>query len=197
MARLIRDGVDVFRLNMAHGSGTWAAEIVGRIRQVSHRVGRHVAVMMDVKGPEIRTGEVEQPIKLTAGSELLLWTSPVPVAVGATNGFASLPTSRRFRSTIPIWQQTFTWGPQSWSTVDYCDLKVLDKNPESVRCEVLTPGMLGSRRHINLPGVHVNLPAVTEKDKDDLRAGVEAGVDFVALSFARSADDVRDVAELT
>lgn len=190
LTRLIRDGVDVVRLNMAHGNGTWASEIVGRIRQVSHRIGRHVAVMMDVKGPEIRTGDLEEPIKLAAGSELLLRTSPVPVAVGATNDFAPAD-----HATVSVNYPSLAADIHVGATIlvdsGLLRLKVLDKNPEGVRCEVLTPGVLGSRRHLNLPGVHVKLPAVTEKDKEDLRAGVEAGIDFVALSFARSADDVR------
>ena len=62
-----------------------------------------------------------------------------------------------------------------------------------MRCEVLTPGKLGSRRHINLPGVHVNLPSLTAKDRDDLRAGVDAGIDFVALSFVRQAEDIKEL----
>jgi pyruvate kinase len=112
--------------------------------------------------------------------------------VGATNDFAS-PEFAAVTVNYPDLAADVHLGATILVDSGLLRLKVLDKDSESVRCEVLTPGMLGSRRHINLPGVHVNLPAVTEKDKDDLRAGVEAGIDFVALSFARSADDVREL----
>ena len=75
-------------------------------------------------------------------------------------------------------------------------LRIIDKDSTHIRATVLTPGVLGSRRHINLPGVHVKLPALTEKDEDDLRAGVVAGIDFVALSFVREAEDVLTPASL-
>ena len=85
---LIRHGVDVFRLNMAHCTGPWAAELVGRIRQASDRVGRQVAVMMDVKGPEIRTGDLDKPMALAAGDRLHLQNAPVVVGVGPSSQFA-------------------------------------------------------------------------------------------------------------
>ena len=69
-------------------------------------------------------------------------------------------------------------------------MEVVEKNETSLRCRVTTPGMLGSRRHINLPGVDVNLPSLTEKDERDIRVGVEAGCDFFALSFVRRRDDI-------
>src|SRR5207342_1165953 len=75
-------------------------------------------------------------------------------------------------------------------------LQVLDKSETHVHCRVLTPGKLGSRRHINLPGVDVNLPSLTEKDEVDVRAGVEAGLDFVALSFVRKSEDVLRLRQL-
>ncbi len=190
LEKLIHRGVDVFRLNMAHGSGSWASDIIRRIRQVSDSVGRQVAVMMDVKGPEIRTGPLDEPIELIAGSRIHLKTAPVAVAAGPPDvvthpAVASVSVNYR--------ELAGDVGVGATILVDsgLLRLKVLEKDSEGILCEVLTPGMLGSRRHINLPGVHVNLPAVTDKDKEDLRAGVEAGIDFVALSFARSAADVQ------
>lgn len=190
LAKLIRQGVDVFRLNMAHGSDWWAADIIARIRNVSESVGRQVAVMMDIKGPEIRTAELDEPIELRAGSQLLLHASPVAVPVGPSSEFVS-PSTTSIAVNYPWLAQDVVIGLTILVDSGLLRLKVLEKESEGVLCEVLTSGMLGSRRHINLPGVHVNLPAVTEKDKKDLRAGVQAGIDFVALSFARSANDVR------
>ncbi len=175
---------------MAHGSGEWAVEIIGRIRQVSNQVGRQVAVMIDVKGPEIRTGEIDEPLKLMAGTRLHFQCAPVAVAVGTSGDFveSGVPS-------ISVNYRDFAKDVRVGSTIlvdsGLLRFRVLEKDSDGVLCEALTSGVLGSRRHINLPGVHVNLPAVTDKDKDDLRLGVQAGVDFVALSFARSAEDVR------
>ena len=163
---------------MAHGTGEWAASLIQRIREVSNKLGRHVAVMMDVKGPEIRTGPLAEPIDLKAGDILELHT------VTATDGVRSvfvnypgLPTDVKVGATILL-------------DSGLMRLVVVELDPTHVRCRVLTPGKLGSRRHINLPGVDVGLPSLTEKDEKDVRAGVAAGIDFVALSFVRKSQDV-------
>ncbi len=186
LAQLILAGVDVMRLNMAHGSVEWIAEVMQRVRDVSREVGREVAIMLDVKGPEIRTGAVAAPIQLLAGGILELHTQPL----GAMTGMGDDGTTR-----VNVNYPDLPRDVQVDMTVlvdsGLLRLKVLAKDTTTVRCEVMTPGMLGSRRHINLPGVEISLPALTEKDKNDLRAGVAGGMDFVALSFVRRADDVQ------
>ncbi|MEM9367504.1 MAG: pyruvate kinase [Planctomycetota bacterium] len=178
---LIRMGVDVIRLNMAHGSVEWVAEVVARIREVSRELGRHVAVMMDVKGPEIRTGPVEADIELKPGDRVCLQcTSGTPVLEAdhrVSVNYRDLPNDVAVGSTVLV-----DSGLLRWQVVEKSDCEVL--------CEVVIAGKLGSRRHINLPGVFVNLPALTEKDKRDLAAGVKAGIDFVALSFVRRGEDI-------
>lgn len=179
LGQLISGGVDVLRLNMAHGTGEWAAEMIARVRAVSREKGRHVAVMMDIKGPEIRTGVVAQPIELAAGDVFELFTEgPTPGIRGVSVNYVGLPGDVKVGATILV-------------DSGLMRLEVIEIDPAHVRCRVLTPGKLGSRRHINLPGVDVNLPALTEKDERDVRAGVAAGLDFVALSFARKAEDVQ------
>lgn len=178
LGQLIAAGVDVLRLNMAHGSGAWAASLIARVRQVSARVGRHVAVMMDVKGPEIRTGVVDQPLELAVDDELELYTeTPTPGVRGVSVNYPGLPTDVTLGTTILL-------------DSGLLRLSVLELDRTHVRCRVLTAGKLGSRRHINLPGIEVSLPALTEKDELDVRAGVAAGLDFVALSFVRKSEDV-------
>lgn len=184
LTALIDAGVDIFRLNMAHGSRQWVAEIVQRIRQISARVGRHVAVMMDVKGPEIRTGELDQPVELGIGDQLRFHTGPVPEQNGGVTNISV---------NYPSFPEDVAVGATVLVDSGLLRLQVMEKDAVSVRCLVMTPGKLGSRRHINLPGTSVKLPALTEKDEADLRAGVEAGIDFVALSFVRRADDVREL----
>ncbi|TWT54367.1 Pyruvate kinase [Rubripirellula amarantea] len=185
LIELIQAGVDVVRLNMAHGSPEWVIEIVATIRRISNQINRQVAVMMDVKGPEIRTGLVEHPIELKKGDQLMLVTknaqsmegSSIPVVDVNYEGF---PDAVEIGATVLVDSGLMRW-------------KVVSKTDSSVTCEVRTNGTLSSRRHINLPGVHVDLPALTEKDQVDLRAGVEAGIDFVALSFVRRAEDIHQL----
>jgi pyruvate kinase len=176
--QLIRSGVDVIRLNMAHTTGEWVAVLIARIREISRTVGRHVAIMMDVKGPEIRTGVVTAPLELKAGEIFELHTGQLPEGVhGIDVNYPGLPADVKIGATVLV-------------DSGLLQLEVLEKTEVSVRCKVLTPGRLGSRRHINLPGVDVNLPALTQKDERDLQDGVAAGIDFVALSFVRRAEDV-------
>jgi pyruvate kinase len=178
LGQLIAAGVDVLRLNMAHGSGEWAAALIGRVRQVSARAGRHVAVMMDVKGPEIRTGVVPEPLELSVDDELELYTvAPTPGVRGVSVNYPGLPGDVALGTTILL-------------DSGLMRLSVIELDATHVRCRVLTAGKLGSRRHINLPGIEVSLPALTEKDELDVKAGVAAGLDFVALSFVRKSDDV-------
>lgn len=184
LADLIASGVDVLRLNMAHGTGEWVGQIASRIRAVSAHVGRHVALMIDVKGPEIRTGPLDSPIDLTVGMTFRLQTDIKEAVVGESLSipvnYSDLPKDVEVGATILI-------------DSGLIRVRVIERGDVYLACEVVTPGMLGSRRHINLPGVEVNLPALTEKDRSDLVAGIDAGVDFVALSFVRKAADVDEL----
>jgi pyruvate kinase len=134
--------------------------------------------MMDVKGPEIRTGIVSEPIALKAGDTFEFYThAPTPGVRGVDVNYPGLPADVKLGATVLV-------------DSGLIRLEVVDKDDTHVRCRVLVPGVLGSRRHINLPGVHVRLPALTAKDEEDLRLGAETGVDFVALSFARQGEDI-------
>ncbi len=178
LRELIISGVDVIRLNMAHGTGEWVAALLKRIREVSHDVERHVAVMMDVKGPEIRTGAVAEPIELKTGDTFEFYTvKPTEGVLGVDVNYPGLANDVNVGATVLV-------------DSGLIRLQVIEKDATHVRCRVITPGKLGSRRHINLPGVDVNLPALTEKDERDIRVGVTAGIDFVALSFVRKSEDI-------
>ncbi|MGE3513019.1 MAG: pyruvate kinase, partial [Vicinamibacterales bacterium] len=178
LERLIRAGIDVIRLNMAHATTEWVRTIVRRIRDASASVARQVAVMMDVKGPEIRTGVVSEPIVLEPGQTFTLYTTPVPAgAAGVDVNYPGLPLDVQVGATVLLDNGLIR-------------MQVVDRDQTSLVCRVTTPGRIGSRRHINLPGVDVNLPSLTEKDELDVRVGVEAGCDFFALSFVRRPDDI-------
>jgi pyruvate kinase len=178
LGKLILAGLDVMRLNMAHGTDDWVTSVVKRIRKASVEVRRHVAVMMDVKGPEIRTGVVAEPIELKSGELFELYTT------GPRNGVRGIDVN------YPGLPQDVNVGATVLLDSGLIRMEVVEKDETSIRCRVTTPGRLGSRRHINLPGVDVNLPSLTEKDGRDIRVGVEAGCDFFALSFVRRADDI-------
>lgn len=183
LAQLIRSGVDVIRLNMAHASHEWTRKIIRRIRDVSRELGHEVAIMMDIKGPEIRTGDVAVPIELRPGEIF---------------DFTVKPESTRDRAeeirSVDVNYRNLVNDIQVGDTVlvdnGLIRLEVLEKRDSHIRCRVLTPGQLSSRRHINLPGVHVNLPSFTEKDRGDTLVGISEGIDFVALSFVREAADI-------
>ncbi|MCB1231858.1 MAG: pyruvate kinase [Verrucomicrobiae bacterium] len=181
LAKLITAGVDILRLNMAHASHQWVKDAMWFIREASSEVGRHVAVMMDVKGPEIRTGVVDSPIEVKTGDrfefhiESATATGDVPAV---SVNYPGLPNDLEVGTTVLV-------------DSGIIRMRVFEKDDSRVRCEVLTPGKIGSKRHLNLPGVYVNLPSLTKKDEDDLAAGVEVGIDFVALSFVRQAEDIR------
>ncbi|MEO7413013.1 MAG: pyruvate kinase [Opitutaceae bacterium] len=186
LEKLIRAGADVIRLNMAHAKHDWTRMVIRRIREVTARVGRDVAIMMDIKGPEIRTGDVAAPIELKAGE---IFDFTVRPGMSAERGGGS----EEVRS-VDVNYKDLVNDIKVGDTVlvdnGLIRLEVLEKQEAHIRCRVMIPGQLSSRRHINLPGVKVNLPAFTEKDRGDATVGLEEGIDFVALSFVREAADV-------
>jgi len=182
LVKLIEAGVDVVRLNMAHAKHDWTRMIIRRIRAASKITGREVAIMMDIKGPEIRTGDVAAPIELKVG-EIFDFT----VKPGEGNGDVEVRSvDVNYRNLV----NDIKVGDTVLVDNGLIRLEVLEKNEARIRCRVLNAGELKSRRHINLPGVHVNLPSFTEKDRGDTLVGIEEGIDLVALSFVREADDI-------
>lgn len=181
LRELIDEGVDVCRLNMAHASHDWTRMVIRRIKATCHEAGRQIAIMMDVKGPEIRTGDVEQPIALEKGSLLDLLCGE---AVAAADGIPSVTVN------YPNLDEDVLVGETVLVDSGLIRMTVKAVDDGRVRCEVIIPGELTSRRHINLPGVKVKLPALTAKDIADIAVGIEEGVDLFALSFVREADDL-------
>jgi len=182
LRRLLRAGVDVCRLNMAHATHEWTTEVISSLRAASEAEGRKVALMMDVKGPEIRTGPLEEPFQLERDEvfEFFLDQKAEPVSEGI----------RGVRINYPLLAEDVSVGATMLVDSGLMRLRVTEILPDRIRCLVRIGGELGSRRHINLPGVHVRLPSLTAKDRADIDIGVRLGVDFFALSFVRSPDDL-------
>jgi pyruvate kinase len=185
LGRLIDAGANVFRLNMSHARHDWARRVVKDIRAAADSRSLFIGIMMDTQGPAIRTGELPVPLELLPGQKFTL----------TVRG----EKSEEERS-VDVNYEDFVndINPGDVVLIDNgaIQMKVLAKQGNRVDCEVLTQGKLGSRRHINLPGVKVSLPALTAKDIDDVRLGLEIGVDFIALSFVREARDLRQLREL-
>lgn len=186
LEKMIRAGADIVRLNMAHAKHDWTRDVIRRIRAVSQRVGREVAIMMDIKGPEIRTGDLSMPIELKAGEIFDFTVRPgmSPERGGGAEEVRSVDVNYQdLVNDIKV-------GDEVLVDNGLLRLEVLEKNEARIRCRVLIPGELKSKRHINLPGVKVNLPSFTEKDRADSTVGLEEGIDFLALSFVREAKDI-------
>lgn len=186
LVKLMEAGVDVVRLNMAHATHQWTRDVIRRIRAASKKCGREVAIMMDIKGPEIRTGDVATPIELKAGEVFDFSVKPQVEGERAEEIRSVDVNYRNLVNDIRV-------GDTVLVDNGLIRLEVLEKNDARIRCRVLTPGELKSRRHINLPGVRVNLPSFTEKDRGDTLVGIEEGIDFVALSFVREGSDIHDL----
>ncbi len=183
LERLIAAGVDICRINMAHADHAWTREIIQRVRKVCDRVGRHIAIMMDVKGPEIRTGDVPETFELVAGETF-------DFTYGEGIGGVGEDGIRRVDVNYPGFSKDMNVGDTVLVDSGLIRLKVLKIVDQKVRCEVIIPGPLGNRRHINLPGVRVNLPALTKKDQGDVDVGIDENIEFFALSFVREPADL-------
>jgi pyruvate kinase len=185
LERLIHAGVDICRINMAHADHQSCREIIHRVRKVCDRVGRHIAILMDVKGPEIRTGDVSETFELKEGE---LFDFTFGEGLGGTNEEGI----RRVDVNYPGFAADMTVGDVVLVDSGLIRLKVLEIKGQRVRCKVLIPGPLGNRRHINLPGVRVKLPALTKKDQGDVDVGIAEEIDFFALSFVREPKDLEE-----
>jgi pyruvate kinase len=183
--RLIQKGSDVFRLNMSHATHDWVRNIVPRIRTLAQKAGRPVALLFDTQGPAIRTGDVKTSLHLKPG-DILEFT------------VRGAKSKERYSVDVnyPGFAEDVTVGDTILVDNGLIKLLVLDKGKNRVRCKVLTRAILGSRRHINLPGVHVNLPSLTAKDLADISLGVEMGADFIGLSFVREKNDIEQLRKL-
>ena len=180
LEQLILAGVDVCRLNMAHADHDWTRTMIRRVREVCRRTGRQIALLMDVKGPEIRTGDLPAPVELVAGQLLDL----LPHPGGPEDGVLAVTVN------YPNFGRDVAPGVTVLVDSGLIRCEVVSSSPDRVRCRVIVPAKLGSRRHINLPGVKISLPALTAKDRGDIDIGVQEQVDFFALSFVREADDI-------
>ena len=193
LTQLIEAGVDVCRFNMAHLDHNALRQAVSAVREACTAAGRRIGLLMDVKGPEIRTRDVEQPLQLTEGTRVTFSYQPPEFTTPAEPDSDNV---LQVGVNYPHLAESLSAGDTVLVDSGLIRLIVDESRDGRVECHVLFPGTLGNRRHINLPGIHVQLPAITDKDIADLNIGVELGFDFYALSFVRTASDLQQLRQL-
>ncbi len=182
---LMKAGADVFRLNFSHGDHAGKAEIIARLRDLSIQRRQAVAILGDLQGPKIRTGQMQGgSLELRAGQEVTITTREV---LGAGT---LIPTS------YPDLPRDVKPGDSILLDDGLMELEVLGVEADEVACRVRFGGTLKDRKGINLPGAKVSIPALTEKDREDLRFCIEQEIDYIALSFVRQASDVIELKDI-
>jgi len=181
---LIKAGMNVARLNFSHGTHDQHELRVAKIREVSKRLKMPVGILQDLQGPKIRVGKLDAPLQLAAGEEVCLYAS---TDVPPKNGCQLLPVD--FRELFDSVHE----GDKLLLDDGRLALEVTSAKGQLIHAKILVGGTLTSHKGINLPGVKLRIAGFTQKDKADLAFGISLGVDAVAISFVRSADDVREV----
>lgn len=186
LTTLVENGMNVMRLNFSHGNFEEHGARIDTIRSISAETGKNVAILLDTKGPEIRTVKLENgdDVLLTAGQEFTLSTDQ---SVVGNNSIVAV--------TYESLTEDLTVGNTVLLDDGLIELVVKSISGTNVVCEVLNTGELGENKGVNLPGVKVQLPALSPKDKGDLVFGCEQKVDFVAASFIRKKEDVLEIRE--
>jgi pyruvate kinase len=183
VAALVRSGLDAARLNLSHGSHEEHARRAQTVRDAAEEAGRPIALIADLQGPKLRIGELTEPVTLRRGEEIV-----VVGEAAALDG--ELPVSPAVIGDV------LQPGHDVLIDDGLVRLHVEEVENGRARCAVVVGGRISSHKGVNLPGVPLPIPSLTRKDVDDLRFALELGVDFVALSFVRSAADVRDLKDL-
>ncbi|AFA48064.1 pyruvate kinase [Acetobacterium woodii] len=179
LRELIINGMNVARLNFSHGSHEEHAARIKRIKEVRKELGIPIAIMLDTKGPEIRTGDLEnEKVELVTGENVTLTTEPIS------------GDQKHFSVSYKNLPKEVSAGCRILIDDGLIQLEVENTNETEINCRVLNGGTLGSKKSINIPGVNIELPALTEKDKSDIIFGIQQKVDYVAASFVRKPHDV-------
>ena len=183
LKKLIENGMDVARFNFSHGDHEEQKSRMDLLKELRQELNTNTAILLDTKGPEIRTGVLKggKRIMLKAGEQFTLTTEEI-------EGDES-KVSITYEGLV----QDVDAGRVILIDDGLIELKVVGKSEKEILCEVINGGELGERKGVNVPNVAVRLPAITEKDKDDIRFGVEQGIDFIAASFVRNAECVLEI----
>ena len=183
MRKLVQNGMDIARFNFSHGDHEEQKGRMDMLKKIREEENKPIAILLDTKGPEIRTGVLKdgKKVQLEAGETFTLTTDEI---VGDNK-------------IVSITYKGLVEDVKAGSTIliddGLIELKVKDKKGNNINCEVVNGGELGEKKGVNVPNVAIRLPAITDKDRDDLKFGVEQGVDFIAASFVRNAECILEI----
>ena len=180
---LVDAGMDVARFNFSHGDHAEHKERMDRLKAIRREKKIPVAILLDTKGPEIRTGKLEggQKVILKEGETLVLTTEDiVGNAERVSVSYKEMPSDLKTGDTVLV----------DDGLIELC---ITEIRGTDMVCRIVNGGELGERKGINLPNVSVKLPAITEKDKGDILFGIEQDIDYIAASFVRKAEDIREI----
>jgi pyruvate kinase len=180
---LVRAGLDVARLNFSHGSHEQKGELIRMVRRVSTEERKPICILADLQGPKIRTGKLKghKPVQLEEGGRLTITPQEIE------------GTAAKVGTTFKTLAENLERGSRILLSDGLIELRVDRIDGVDVVCEIVNGGTLGENKGINLPGIPVKVPSLTEKDEEDLIFAIGQGVDTIAVSFVRTADDVRHV----
>ena len=185
LKKLIKAGMNVARINFSHGCFKDQEQKIANVKQAREELNMPVALLLDTQGPEIRTGKLEQmPVELKAHDIFTLVNEEI------------IGNKEKVSVTYKELYKDVKVGTQILIDDGKIELEVKEIKEKDVICEVMNGGMLGNRKSVNLPGTHVNLPSLKEKDIDDLKNGCLADFDFIAASFVRTKEDVKAIREV-
>lgn len=184
--KLIATGMNVARLNFSHGTHDEHRERIARIRQASQELSIPVAIMLDTKGPEIRTGEIEGD-----GEIELMHDHRITITTEQVAG-----TAERISVSYPQLVEDVVEGHHIFIADGLIDLEVVSVKGTEIHCLIRHGGLIGSRKNVNVPGIRTRLPALTEKDHADIVFAIKEGVDFIAASFIRKPENVVAIREI-
>ena len=186
MEALVKNGMNVARFNFSHGDYEEQRNRMDLLKRVREEQGKPVAILLDTKGPEIRTGVLEngKKVTLSEGADFTLYTKEtVGNASGCSITYAGLTEDVKQGNRILI-------------DDGLIELEVKEVEKDAIHCRVVNGGELGEKKGINVPNVKVQLPVVTEKDKADIIFGIEQKIDFIAASFIRNAEGVKEIRKI-
>lgn len=175
MAALLEAGVNLFRINTAHGTPELHRELIARVRQVAE--GRAVAVLLDTQGPKVRIGPLPQPVSVESGEEVILGPGGIPLT--HPEAVLGVPSGARVLLSDGL-----------------LELEVVERAGQSLRCRALRRGVIQTGKGVNFPGAVLPLPALTEQDRETLRLAREGSVEYVGLSFAQRPEDIAEAREI-
>ena len=186
LKKLALNGMDIARFNFSHGDYEEQLHRINLLKSVREEIGRPIAMLLDTKGPEIRTGIMagDRKVRLKEGDTYILTTDKVEGG------------SHRCSVTYPGLVEDLSVGNRILIDDGLIELQVQELTQKDIICTVVNGGELGQKKGVNVPNVSVKLPALTQKDKDDILFGIEQGFDFIAASFVRSAACVKEIKDL-